>query len=54
MFPGLTDGEVALTSPIYVGVFFCFFLFDDSGHVQENSSMILNSGDFICCVFFAS
>ena len=46
MFPGLTDGEVALTSPIYV-VVFLFFLFDDYGHVQENSSMILNSGDFI-------
>ena len=44
MFPGLTDGEVALTSPIYI---YIFFLFDDSGHVQENSSMILNSGDFV-------
>ena len=27
--------------------FFLFCLFDDSGHVQENSSMILNSGDFV-------
>ena len=49
MFPGLTDGEVALTSPIYMLLLFflLFFLFDDSGHVQENSSMILNSGDFV-------
>ena len=32
--------------------FFLFFLFDDSGHVLENSSKILNSGDFIFCGFF--
>ena len=33
-------GEVALSSPF-------FFWYDDSGHIEENSSMTLNSGDFI-------
>ena len=31
-----------------------FFWYDDFRHVEENSGMILNSGDFIYCVFFAS
>ena len=44
MFLGLTDREVALSSPIYV-----FFFFDNSGHVLKNSSMNINSGVFIYC-----
>ena len=29
--------------------FYFFFCYDYSGHVQENSDMILSSGDFIYC-----
>ena len=45
MFPGLTTGK------LHYQVHFIFW-YDYSGHVQENSGMILNSGDFIYCVFF--
>ena len=35
------------TIKFYICFFFVFF--DNSGHVLKNSSMILNSGDFIYC-----
>ena len=44
--------DLLLGSCTTKSLFFLFFWYDDSGHVEENSSMILNSGDFIYCVFF--